>query len=45
MLDDLARTLERRPDLVDRRGGLSAEEVALLAAHGGVRLLREHGYH
>ena len=41
----LARTLERRPDLVARRGGLSAEEVALLAAHGEVRLLREHGYH
>ena len=31
----LWRTLERRPDLLDARGGLSADEV---------RLLREHGY-
>lgn len=31
----LWRTLERRPDLLDARGGLSANEV---------RLLREHGY-
>lgn len=31
----LARTLARRPDLIEARGGLSDEEV---------RLLREHGY-
>ena len=31
----LWRTLERRPDLLDARGGLSTDEV---------RLLREHGY-
>ena len=31
----LWRTLERRPDLLDARGGLSPDEV---------RLLREHGY-
>ena len=31
----LARTLERRPDLVEARGGLTEDEV---------RLLREHGY-
>ena len=30
----LAATLERRPDLVAARGGLHAEEVRLLAAHG-----------
>ena len=40
----LVRTLQRRPDLVAGRGGLSGEEVALLRAHGEVRLLREHGY-
>ncbi len=31
----LARTIARRPDLIESRGGLSASEV---------RLLREHGY-
>jgi tRNA (guanine37-N1)-methyltransferase len=31
----LARTLARRPDLIERRGGLTDEEV---------RLLQEHGY-
>src|SRR4051812_10914379 len=31
----LARTIDRRPDLIDRRGGLTSDEV---------RLLREHGY-
>ena len=31
----LARTLARRPDLIEQRGGLTEEEV---------RLLREHGY-
>jgi tRNA (guanine37-N1)-methyltransferase len=30
----LARTLERRPDLIDARGGLSEDEVRLLAEHG-----------
>jgi len=41
----LARTLERRPDLVEARGGLSAEEVDLLVEAGEVRLLAQHGYH
>jgi len=40
----LVRTLERRPDLIAARGGLSPEEVDLLVGHGEVRLLREHGY-
>ncbi len=40
----LARTLERRPDLIGARGGLTEQEVALLRDHGEVRLLREHGY-
>ncbi len=40
----LVRTLQRRPDLLVGRGGLTDEEVALLRAHGEVRLLREHGY-
>ena len=30
----LARTLARRPDLIEARGGLSDEEVRLLAEHG-----------
>lgn len=30
----LARTVERRPDLVERRGGLEEAEVRLLASHG-----------
>lgn len=30
----LARTLERRPDLVEARGGLTEAEVRLLAEHG-----------
>jgi tRNA (guanine37-N1)-methyltransferase len=30
----LRRTLERRPDLVESRGGLSAEDLRLLAEHG-----------
>jgi tRNA (guanine37-N1)-methyltransferase len=41
----LARTLQRRPDLISVRGGLTDEEVRLLADHGEVHLLREHGYH
>jgi tRNA (guanine37-N1)-methyltransferase len=40
----LVRTLQRRPDLVAARGGLSPDEVELLVASGEVRLLREHGY-
>jgi tRNA (guanine37-N1)-methyltransferase len=40
----LARTLRRRPDLVAERGGLSEEEVGLLAEHGEMHLLRDHGY-
>jgi tRNA (guanine37-N1)-methyltransferase len=30
----LARTIERRPDLVDARGGLTSDEQRLLADHG-----------
>jgi tRNA (guanine37-N1)-methyltransferase len=30
----LARTLARRPDLIDARGGLTQAEVHLLADHG-----------
>jgi tRNA (guanine37-N1)-methyltransferase len=41
----LRRTLEERPDLIEARGGLSAEEVALLSAAGCGRLLADHGYH
>jgi tRNA (guanine37-N1)-methyltransferase len=41
----LIRTLLRRPDLMDARGGLSDEEVQLLVEHGEARLLRDHGYH
>jgi tRNA (guanine37-N1)-methyltransferase len=40
----LVRTMQRRPDLIAGRGGLSDEEVQLLVDHGEVRLLREHGY-
>ncbi len=40
----LRRTLERRPDLVAARGGLTAEEVELLVEAGEMRLLAEHGY-
>jgi len=41
----LARTLERRPDLVATRGGLTEEEVRLLVEEGESRLLEDHGYH
>jgi len=34
----LARTLERRPDLIDARGGLTPEERALLEEFGGDQL-------
>ena len=40
----LRRTLERRPDLVAARGGLTSAEVELLIGAGEVRLLAEHGY-
>lgn len=40
----LRRTLERRPDLVAARGGLTDDEVALLAQAGEVQLLADHGY-
>jgi tRNA (guanine37-N1)-methyltransferase len=43
-VQSLVRTLDRRPDLVERRGGLTREEVRLLAEHGEVRRLRQHGY-
>lgn len=43
-LQALRRTLRRRPDLVEARGGLSDAEVALLARAGEVQLLAEHGY-
>ena len=40
----LVRTMQRRPDLIAGRGGLSEAEVQLLVDHGEVRLLRDHGY-
>lgn len=43
-VEALRRTLQRRPDLVERRGGLTAEEVALLVTAGEMRLLGRHGY-
>lgn len=43
-LQALRRTLERRPDLVAARGGLTEDEVALLAGAGEMRLLAQHGY-
>ncbi len=41
----LARTLARRPDLIEARGGLTPQEVDLLVEHEEVHLLRQHGYH
>jgi tRNA (guanine37-N1)-methyltransferase len=41
----LIRTMRRRPDLIEARGGLTEDEVGLLAEHGEVQLLRDHGYH
>jgi tRNA (guanine37-N1)-methyltransferase len=41
----LLRTLLRRPDLIEARGGLTDAEVELLAEHGEVQVLRDHGYH
>jgi tRNA (guanine37-N1)-methyltransferase len=40
----LRRTLAERPDLIEARGGLSEDEVALLAEIGEGRLLSDHGY-
>ncbi len=40
----LRRTLTRRPELVERRGGLTPEEVELLVNQGEVELLVQHGY-
>jgi tRNA (guanine37-N1)-methyltransferase len=40
----LIRTMRRRPDLIEERGGLTPDEVKLLGDYGEVRLLREHGY-
>lgn len=41
----LRRTLTCRPDLLEARGGLSAEEVGLLEDAGEDRLLSDRGYH
>ncbi len=38
-VQSLVRTVRRRPDLIGIRGGLDEEEIALLRAHGEVRLL------
>jgi tRNA (guanine37-N1)-methyltransferase len=43
-VEALRRTLERRPDLVAARGGLTPEEADLLVQAGEVRLLADHGY-
>jgi tRNA (guanine37-N1)-methyltransferase len=40
----LVRTLERRPELIEARGGLRAEEIVLLREAGEVHLLDKHGY-
>ena len=40
----LRLTLDRRPDLIADRGGLTDEEVRLLVEAGEVRLLARHGY-
>jgi len=40
----LRRTLTQRPDLIEARGGLNEEEVALLTEAGEGRLLSEQGY-
>ena len=44
LAQSLRRTLERRPDLIAARGGLTRDEVALLAQEGEVQLLADHGY-
>lgn len=43
-VEALRRTLERRPDLIERRGGLLPEEIRLLVDAGEVRLLARYGY-
>lgn len=43
-VEALRRTLRRRPDLIEARGGLSREEAGLLAEAGEVHLLARHGY-
>ncbi len=43
-VEALRRTLAHRPDLLAARGGLTEEEVRLLAEAGEVRLLADHGY-
>jgi len=40
----LVRTMHRRPDLIEARGGLTVDEVRLLVEHGEVQVLRDHGY-
>jgi tRNA (guanine37-N1)-methyltransferase len=45
LIQALRRTLMERPDLIEVRGGLSEEEVALLTEAGEGRLLSAHGYH
>jgi tRNA (guanine37-N1)-methyltransferase len=40
----LVRTMRRRPDLIEARGGLTGDEVRLLVEHGEVQMLRDHGY-
>ncbi len=40
----LVRTMRRRPDLIEARGGLTGDEVRLLVEHGEVQVLRDHGY-
>jgi tRNA (guanine37-N1)-methyltransferase len=37
-LQAIVRTMERRPDLIDRRGGLTDDEKALFEEFGGIRL-------
>ena len=43
-VEALRRTLERRPDLIEARGGLREDEIALLLAADEVELLANHGY-
>jgi tRNA (guanine37-N1)-methyltransferase len=44
-VEALRRTLERRPDLIEARGGLREDEIAILVAADEVELLAKHGYH
>ena len=44
LAQSLRRTLERRPDLIAARGGLTRDEVAVLEQEGEVQLLADHGY-